>query len=115
MDKHVSGGIKGYQFFFNNSLVVNENIYGEKGDKFADECKCVYLNDEKNLGNGKTKILYEKWKENSDECDKYEKIIPGYKNVVQIQLITSRGKPKVYFATSEKDNKKYVLKGPYNL
>ena len=44
-DKHVSGGTKGYQFFFDNSLVVNENIYGENGDKFADECKKVYLDD----------------------------------------------------------------------
>tara|TARA_A100001015_G_scaffold127951_1_gene141858 strand:+ start:8 stop:1180 length:1173 start_codon:yes stop_codon:yes gene_type:complete len=109
MDKHVSGGTKGYKFFFDNSLVVNENIYGGKGDKFAEECKKVYLDDEKNLGNGKTKILYKMWKEN---IDKYEKIIPGYKNVVQIQLITSKGKPPVYFVTDEKDNKKYVLKGP---
>ena len=57
-DKHVSGGTKGYQFFFDNSLVVNENIYedmwGEGGDKYAEECMAVYLEDEKNLGNGKT-------------------------------------------------------------
>ena len=99
-DKHVSGGNKGYQFFFDNSLVVNENIYGEKGDKFADECKKVYLDDEKNLGNGKTKVLYQKWKENNDI---YEKIIPGFNNVIQTQLITSRGKPKTYYATSDKD------------
>ena len=109
MDKHVSGGTKGYKFFFDNSLVVNENIYGDKGDKFSEECKKVYLDDEKNLGNGKTKILYKMWKEN---IDKYEKIIPGYKNIVQIQLITSKGKPSVYFVTDKKDNKKYVLKGP---
>ena len=109
MDKHVSGGTKGYKFFFDNSLVVNENIYGDKGDKFSEECKKVYLDDEKNLGNGKTKILYKMWKEN---IDKYEKIIPGYKNIVQIQLITSKGKPPVYFVTDKKDNKKYVLKGP---
>ena len=52
-DKHVSGGTKGYQFFFDNSLVVNENIYedmwGEGGDKYAEECKKVYLDDEKSL------------------------------------------------------------------
>ena len=108
-DKHVSGGNKGYQFFFDNSLVVNENIYGEKGDKFADECKKVYLDDEKNLGNGKTKVLYQKWKEKNDI---HEIKIPGYHNIVQTQLITSRGKPKTYYATSDKDNKKYVLKGP---
>ena len=36
-DKHVSGGTKGYKFFFENSLVVNENIY-ESGDKYAEEC-----------------------------------------------------------------------------
>ena len=109
-DKHVSGGEKGYKFFFDNSLVVNENIYGEKGDKYADECKKIYLDDEKNLGNGKTKVIYKLWKEGIKDI--YEKIIPGYKNVVQIQLITSRGKPPVYFATSDKDNNKYVLKGP---
>jgi len=108
-DKHVSGGTKGYKFFFENSLVVNENIYGESGDKYSEECKKVYLDDEENLGNGKTKVLYKMWKENGDIL---EKKIPGYKNVVQIQLITSRGKPQVYFATSLEDDKKYVLKGP---
>ena len=112
MDKHVSGGTKGYQFFFDNSLVVNKNIYGESGDKFAKECKKVYLDDEKNLGNGKTKVLYQKWKENNDI---YEKIIPGFNNVIQTQLITSRGKPHTYYATSNKDNKKYVLKGPMTI
>ena len=108
-DKHVAGGNKGYQFFFDNSLVVNENIYGEKGDKYAEECKKVYLDDEKNLGNGKTKILYNMWKNNEDI---HEIRIPEYHNIVQTQLITSRGKPKTYYATSDKDNKKYVLKGP---
>jgi len=109
-DKHVSGGTKGYQFFFDNSLVVNENIWGEGGDKYAEECKKVYLDDEKLLGNGKTKVLYNIWKN-----DYYEKYIPGYYNVVQTQLITARGKPQVYYATCEKDNKKYVLKGPIKI
>jgi hypothetical protein len=108
-DKHVSGGNKGYKFFFDNSLVVNENIY-EGGDRYAEECKKVYLDDEENMGNGKTKVVYKIWKEGAKDI--YEKIIPGYKDVVQIQLITSRGKPQVYFATSVNDNKKYVLKGP---
>ena len=108
-DKHVSGGTKGYKFFFDNSLVVNENIY-EGGDKYAEECKKVYLDDEENMGNGKTKIVYKLWKEGKKDI--YEKIIPGYKDVVQIQLITSRGKSPVYFATSLEDGKKYVLKGP---
>ena len=110
MDKHVSGGQKGYQFFFDNSLVVNENIYGENGDKYAEECMAVYLEDEKNLGNGKTKILYNMWKEGKKDI--YEKIIPGYHNIVQAQLITSKHKAPVYYATSDTDNKKYVLKGP---
>jgi len=119
MDKHVSGGVKGYQFFFDNSLVVNENIYGDSGDKYSSECKKVYLDDEKNLGNGKTKVLYKLWKEQNKnpqldihKKDIYEKYLPGFKDVVQIQLITGKNKPSVYFATSEKDNKKYVLKGP---
>ncbi len=108
-DKHVSGGNKGYKFFFDYSLVVNENIYGVKGDKYAEECMKVYLDDEKNLGNGKTKILYNMWKNNED----IHKIkIPGYYNIIQTQLITSKGKPHTYYATSDKDNKKYVLKGP---
>ena len=111
-DKHVSGGNKGYQFFFDNSLVVNENIWGEGGDKYAEECKKVYLDDEKSLGNGKTKVLYNIWKNHKDN---YEKYIPGYYNVVQTQLITARGKPQVYYATCEKDNKKYVLKGPIKI
>ena len=126
-DKHVSGGTSGYKFFFDNSLVVNENIYGETGDKYADECKKVYLDDEENLGNGKTKVLYKKWKEQIDidiENEKadveaaggsFEKKIPGFKDVVQVQLITSRGKPQVYFATSLEDGKKYVLKGPMEI
>ena len=111
-DKHVSGGNKGYQFFFDNSLIVNENIYGEGGDKYADECMTVYLNDEKNLGNGKTKILYDIWKNNKDI---HEIKLPGFHNIVQTQLITSRGKPHTYYATSDKDNKKYVLKGPMTI
>uniref|UniRef100_A0A6C0C7N5 Uncharacterized protein n=1 Tax=viral metagenome TaxID=1070528 RepID=A0A6C0C7N5_9ZZZZ len=115
MDKHVSGGQKGYQFFFDNSLIVNENIY-ENGDKYAEECMKVYLEDEKNIGNGKTKILYKLWKEGiKDIPDIYEKKIPGYKDVVQIQLITSKNKPPVYFVTSLDDNKKYVLKGPMTI
>ena len=49
------------------------------------------------------------WKNNEDI---HEIKIPGYHNIVQTQLITSRGKPKTYYATSDKDNKKYFLKGP---
>ena len=44
--------------------------------------------------------------------DIYEINIPGYNNIIQTQLITSRGKPKTYYVTSNKDNKKYILKGP---
>ena len=65
-----------------------------------EECKKVYLDDEKNLGNGKTKILYNMWKNNEDI---HEIRIPGYNNIVQTQLITSRGKPKTYYATFDKD------------
>ena len=126
-DKHVSGGTSGYKFFFDNSLVVNENIYGLEGDRYATECKKVYLDDEENLGNGKTKVLYKKWKEQieidienektdvEDAGGSFEKKIPGFKDVVQVQLITSRGKPQVYFATSLEDGKKYVLKGPIEI
>ena len=78
-------------------MVVNENIY-EGGDKYAEECKKVYLDDEKNMGNGKTKVIYKLWKEGKKDI--YEKIIPGYKDVVQIQLITIKNKAPVYFATS---------------
>ena len=46
-DKHVPGGTKGYKFFFENSLVVNEAIYedmwGEGGDKYAEECKHIIV------------------------------------------------------------------------
>ena len=89
MDKHVPGGTKGYKFFIENSLVVNENIY-ENGDKFGEECSKVYLDDEKNIGNGKTNVLYKLWKEGIQDI--YEKVIPGYKDVVQVQLITSNNK-----------------------
>ena len=75
---------------------MNENIY-EGGDKYAEECKKVYLDDEKNIGNGKTKILYKKWKENNEDIDIYEKVIPGYKDVLQTQLITSKGKSQKPF------------------
>jgi len=118
-DKHVSGGTKGYKFFFDNSLIVNENVY-ENGDKFAEETKKVYLDDEKNLGNGKTKVLYKKWLEGDkeityEETDEYRKILPGFKDVIQVQLITSKGKPQVYFTTSLENDKKYVLKGPVKI
>jgi len=115
-DKHVPGGTKGYQFFFDNSLVVNEAIYedmwGDCIDRYAEECKKVYLDDEKNLGNGKTKELYKKWDEKDLPDLKDEKIIPGFKNVIQAQLLTRKNNPCVYYVTSKKDNKKYVLKGP---
>lgn len=154
MDKHVRNGNKGYEFFFKNSLVVNENIYGESGDKYAKECKEVYLEDEKNLGNGKTKVLYQKWKNNTSktsndletekptnqtkpkknsikfylikkntepqttqkdtESISKDPSLNGFTNVVQIQLMTSKYKMPVYFATSISDGKKYALKGPLN-
>ena len=114
-DKHVAGGTKGYKFFFDNSLVVNEGLY--EVDKFAEETKKVYLDDEKNLGNGKTKVLYKKWlgEDLEDSLDEYEKKISGFKDVIQIQLITSKGKPPVYFVTSLQDGEKYVLKGPMKM
>ena len=90
-------------------MVVNKAIYedvlGNCIDKYAEECKKVYLDDEKGLGNGKTKELYKKWLLD-------EKVIPGFKDIIQAQLITSKNKPCVYYVTSKKDNKKYVLKGP---
>ena len=105
-DKHVPGGTKGYEFFFKNSLIMNKRLYEE--DIYERETKTVYLNDEKKLGNGKTKILYNKWKES-------ELNFPGFKDIVQVQLLTRKNNPKVYFATSTTDNKKYVLKGPMKL
>jgi len=105
-DKHVPGGTKGYGFFFKNSLVMNIKLYNE--DKYESETKSVYLEDEKTLGNGKTKILYNKWKES-------ELNFPGFKDIVQVQLLTRKNNPKVYFTTSLNDNKKYVLKGPMKL
>ena len=105
-DKHVPGGTKGYEFFFKNSLVMNIKLYDQ--DKYERETKIVYLEDEKKLGNGKTKILYNKWKES-------EINLPGFKDIVQVQLLTRKNNPKVYFATSLNDNKKYVLKGPMKL
>ena len=115
-DKHVIGGTKGYKFFFDHSLVVNYNIYdnmwGEGDDKYADECKKVYLDDEEKLGNGKTKYLKNLWLNKQEKKDEYETIIKGYKDVIQVQLITSKNKPQVYFVTDVNDNKKYVLKGP---
>lgn len=85
---------------------MNKRLYEE--DIYERETKTVYLNDEKNLGNGKTKILYNKWKES-------ELNFPGFKDIVQVQLLTRKNNPKVYFATSTTDNKKYVLKGPMKL
>ena len=104
-DKHVPGGQKGYNFFFEHSLVVNEHLY--KKEKYAEETKNIYLEDEKCLGNGKTNFMVKKWLQNN-----FEKNIPGFKDVIQIQLLTRKNNPNVYFATSVKDNKKYVLKGP---
>ena len=110
-DKHVPGGTKGYKFFFEHSLVVNEAIYedmwGDCIDKYAEECKSIYLEDEKKLGNGKTNFVVKQWLQND-----FEKKIPGFKDIIQIQLVTRKNNPNVYFATCLKDNKKYVLKGP---
>ena len=106
-DKHVIGGVSGYKFFFENSLVVNIKLY-ESGDKFGDECKKVYLDDENNGLNSKTKHIQKLW----NDIEKFEKKIDGYIDVIQIQLITSKGKPNTYFATDVTNNKKYVLKGP---
>ena len=35
-----------------------------------------------------------------------------FKDIIQIQLLTRRNHPRVYFVTDKIDNKKYVIKGP---
>ena len=113
-DKHVAGGTPGYKFFFDHGCVMDNRIYPEI-EPYEEECKNIYFFEE-NFIKARTKSTYDRWSDNQY----YKEYIPsellenGYRNIIQIQLLTRKGKPKVYFATDFKNNKKYVLKGPLN-
>lgn len=112
-DKHVSGGKKGYQFFFDHSCVMNNRVYEE--EDYEIECKKIYLLEEdKFKDKARTKHTIDRWRKGV--YSNQEEVIPkvltdnNFTNIVQIQLLTRKSHPKVYFAT--KNNQKYVLKGP---
>jgi len=128
-DKHTVGGKAGYQFFFDNSCVMNNRVYSSTED-YEMTCKMIYLTEEAKYGNkARTKHTIERWREQlkkistgastgaSDTVPK-QLIDYGYYDIIQIQLLTRKSNPKVYFCTQDKANgekKKYVLKGPINV
>ena len=114
MDKHVPGGTPGYQFFFDHSCIMNNRIYQDK-EPYEIECKNIYLNEEiDNTNNSRTKHTIDRWRDNEYNKDYIPSILLkcGYRNIIQIQLLTRRNHPKVYFVTNFKNGKKYVMKGP---
>jgi len=116
MDKHVPNGTPGYQFFFDNSCVMNNRIYQEK-EPYEIECKNIYLHEEiDNITHSRTKHTIDRWRDDEYNSDYIPNILleSGYRNIIQIQLLTRRNYPKVYFVTNFKDGKKYVMKGPLN-
>jgi len=115
LDKHVPGGTPGYQFFFDNSCKMNNRIYLETED-YEVLCQKLYLIEEKRYGRkARTKHSIERWLDGSYKIKQYiPKILVenSFENIIQIQLLTRKNFPKVYFTTL--NNKKYVLKGPIN-
>lgn len=108
MDKHVPGGTPGYKFFFEHGLVMSNRIYPDV-EPYQIECMNIYLDKEKN-----TKESYQLWVNDEIKKEYIPAILEeyGYRNIIQIQLLTRKNYPKVYFATKFSDGKKYVLKGP---
>ena len=111
LDKHVPNGTPGYRFFFENGCIMNNRIY-QLEEPYELESKNIYYDEEKDFfGKSKTKSTIERWVNSND-------FIPSvllenrFRNIVQIQLLTRRNNPKVYFCTNFEDDKKYVLKGP---
>ena len=117
MDKHVPKGTPGYQFFFDHSCVMNNRIY-QDNEPYEIECKNIYLHEEAdNTNKSRTKHTIDRWRDNEYNCDYIPDILvkSGYRNIIQIQLLTRRNFPKVYFVSDFKDGKKYVMKGPLNI
>ena len=114
LDKHVPNGTPGYKFFFDNGCVMNNRIY-QLEEPYEIESKNIYFDEEKDFfGKSRTKTTLDRWKNNIYFKDYIPSVLleNGFRNIVQIQLLTRRNNPKVYFCTNFKDNKKYVLKGP---
>jgi len=108
LDKHVPNGTPGYKFFFDNGCILNNRIY--QIEPYEMEAKNIYLNEE----NSKTKSTVEQWKMNTHLKDYIPDVLyqNKFRNIIQIQLLTRRNHPKVYFCTKFSNGKKYVLKGP---
>ena len=114
LDKHVPNGTPGYKFFFDNGCVMNNRIY-QLEEPYEIESKNIYFDEEKDFfGKSRTKTTLDRWKNNIYFKDYIPSVLleNGFRNIVQIQLLTRSNNPKVYFCTNFKDNKKYVLKGP---
>lgn len=105
-DKHVVGGTKGYKFFYENGLVMKNTVYPI--DPYKEESLEIYLSDEKTFGNGKTSQVLARLRDD----DMVKLLETRFKNVIQIQLLTRRNNPKVYFCTDGEQKK--VVKGPLN-
>lgn len=100
-DKHVSGGVKGYEFFIKEGLKSVNTLYDFEKEDYRVMCVEIYLRSEVKSG----KVVEELQKETFEGFE-------GYTNVIQIQLLTRRNHPKVYFATDVINGQKLVIKGP---
>lgn len=122
-DKHTPNGTKGYEFFFKYSLIMNNKVYNSTSEEdYEIECKKIYRETEKKYGiKSKTKNTIERYKKGEIEMEEVEDPIPEFlkgrfKDIIQIQLLTRRSNPKVYFVTDINPQKvnKYVIKGVMN-
>lgn len=142
-DKHVAGGDKSYKFFFNNLVLSPRlpppkiEIYGEYRYIESNEGAALALFTD-TYSSHSTIYKYEQMKKKFpkyedpevvgtleqtliNELKKMDKYQPPSDNVlelgpykvIQTQLITSRYKPKTYFASLDGINYKYIVKGPY--
>jgi hypothetical protein len=122
-DKHTGGGTKGYTFFFIHGLVMNNMVFS-KPELYEEKCLEIYLNDELQFQNANTKSCLNRIKNIEKKEEKKNDTIDvmsyytnlslstKYTNIIQVQLLTRRNNPCVYFCQFE--GKKYVAKGPMN-
>jgi len=110
-DKHVSNGVKGYKFFFEHGLVYDKKLF--INDPYEKQARDLYIKIGKKtkvlIEEAKEKIEEEKRKENNSLEEIYlrEK---GFDRVLQIQLLTRRNTPKVFFCGMNGED--CVVKGP---
>jgi len=113
MDKHVPGGTKGYAFFFEHGLVLENRLFGELEDLLKEQCLDVYMqhggvNTAGRICTVAAPATLPRLTEQKNDALPPE--LDEYADVIQVQLLTRRGHPKVYFCRLK--GAPYVLKGP---